>query len=175
MHIHTCAHDHARANSMCQNFHRAKKFTEKFSPTACIGEIVKNFLLAKYPCIWYHDQCSKGQTVVFLVYTTRGAFDLWASHSTKSFSHFRSQLFDIKAACYARLYWSKIRWLYCRLCTSVHIEFHRATKFWRGGGVQEMSGYICSMVSIGGLWDVTVRKYLQIVLCNILKRSIIVV
>ena len=171
MHIRACAHDHARANnSMCQNFHHAKKFTEKISPTACIGEIGKNFLLAKFPCIWYHDQSSKGQTVVFLVYTTGGAFDLWASHSTKSFSHFRSQLIDIKAACYARLYWSKIRWLYIvdyvYLCILSFIEWQN---FGGGGGVQEMSGYICSMVSIGGLWDVTVRKYLQIVLCNILK------
>ena len=32
---------------MCQNFHCAKKFVEKFSPVACIGEIGENFLLAK--------------------------------------------------------------------------------------------------------------------------------
>ena len=34
-------------NSMCQNFHCAKKSAKEFSPMAYIGEIGKNFLLAK--------------------------------------------------------------------------------------------------------------------------------
>ena len=34
---------------MCQNFHCAKKF----SPTACIGEIGEDFLLAKISVKWY--------------------------------------------------------------------------------------------------------------------------
>ena len=51
---------------MCQNFHCAKKFVKKFSPTACIGEIGENFLLAKisvFTVYCYREICTCIQRV----------------------------------------------------------------------------------------------------------------
>ena len=57
----------------------------------------------EYNCHIPRPQCSKGQTVVYLVYTTGGAFDLWASHSTN--------------ACIG---WGKYNYSYINCCLTEH-------------------------------------------------------
>ena len=50
--------------------------------------------MAAIPWLWLLHSLHSGQTVVYIVYTTGGAFDLYSSHSTSTFAK-RKSLYKI--------------------------------------------------------------------------------
>ena len=68
-------------------FHRDNTLTEcVICVKKCeLEQMITNFLIcmAVIPWLWLLHSLHSGQTVVYIVYTTGGAFDLYSSHSTE--------------------------------------------------------------------------------------------